>query len=80
MIAKYACTALLIPSLIISTGCSAFRSPTQVLTVTTMPPDAVLTINGIKYHPPAQIPIRRDQPAVIQCEAEGFGRSHRCGS
>jgi hypothetical protein len=32
----------------------------------------MLTINGIKYHPPVQVPVKRDQPAIIQCEAAGF--------
>jgi hypothetical protein len=58
--------------LITVTGCSAFRSSTQVMTLTTNPQDAMLTINGIKYHPPVQVPVKRDQPAIIQCEAAGF--------
>jgi hypothetical protein len=58
--------------LIAVTGCSAFRSSTQIMTVTTNPQNAMLTINGIKYHPPVQVPVKRDQPAIIQCEAAGF--------
>ena len=55
----------------ICVGCSAFRPPTQILTVTALPTNAVVTINGVRYHPPVQIPVKRDQPAIIQCEAEG---------
>jgi hypothetical protein len=63
--------------LIAVTGCSAFRSSTQIMTVTTNPQNAMLTINGIKYHPPAQVPVRRDLPVYIQCESEGFEPQQR---
>ena len=53
-------------------GCSAFRPPTQILTVTTVPTNAVLTINGIKYNPPVKMPVKRDKPVIIECEATGF--------
>ena len=53
-------------------GCCAFRSSTQVLTVTANPKEAVVIINGIKYHPPVQVPVKRNQPAIIQCECDGF--------
>lgn len=59
-------------ALLLATGCSVFRSATQTLTVTTVPTNAVLVINGVKYQPPVKIPVRRDRPVIIQCEAPGL--------
>jgi hypothetical protein len=53
-------------------GCSAFRPPKEVLTITANPKDAIVFVNGIKYHPPIQVPVKRDQAVFVQCEYAGL--------
>lgn len=62
---------------LLGSGCCAFRSRTQVITVTTNPADADLQINGIHYRSPAQVPVQRDIPVVLQCSREGFEPQQR---
>lgn len=59
------------------TGCSAFRSHSQMVNITCMPNDAILTINGQRYTSPAQIEAKRNRNVSIQCYKEGYMPSQR---
>ena len=54
-------------------SCSAFRSSTQVLTVTTDQPDAQIYINGqLAGHGTAAMPVKRNQNAQILVKKPGY--------
>lgn len=53
-------------------GCSAFKSSTQQMNITCNPTDAVLIVNGQRYHSPAQINVKRNRDVSIQCYKDGF--------
>lgn len=58
--------------LTISTGCSAFRSSTEMISVSCNPSDSVLTINGQRYTSPAQVAVKRNRNVSINCYKDGF--------
>jgi hypothetical protein len=55
-----------------STGCSAFRSPVETMSIKCDPADAVLMVNGQRYTPPAQVTVKRNREVSISCYKEGF--------
>jgi hypothetical protein len=55
-----------------SSGCSAFRASTQMMNVTCSEQDAILTINGQRYTPPAQVNVKRNRDVAIQAYKDGF--------
>jgi hypothetical protein len=64
-------------SMVFLTGCSAFRSSTQMVNITCNPNDAILTVNGQRYTPPVQINAKRNRDLSIQCYKEGYAPSQR---
>jgi hypothetical protein len=72
-------TSILLAAVIAASnfGCCAFAPRTQTIGVTTNPADAELTINGIHYHSPAQVPVPRDMPVVMMCSKDGFETQQR---
>jgi hypothetical protein len=62
------CTVLLV----ISTGCSAFVSPTQTMDIQCNPGNAVLLVNGQRYTPPAHVTVRRNREVSISAEKDGY--------
>ena len=65
---------LLVPVLVLSTtGCSAFRSSTQTLSVNTDQPDTEIYINGSMVgRGTASVPVKRNQNASIMAKKDGF--------
>ncbi|NLF38810.1 hypothetical protein GX586_05155 [bacterium] len=66
------CTALSVLMLTLSSGCSAFRSWEQTVSVNCTQSDAVLTLNGQRYTPPAQVSVRRNRDVSVQAYKPGF--------
>jgi hypothetical protein len=55
-----------------SSGCSAFRASTQMMNVTCSELDVILTINGQRHSPPAQVNVKRNRDVAIQAYKDGF--------
>ncbi|MDF7800783.1 hypothetical protein P4C99_15015 [Pontiellaceae bacterium B1224] len=70
-IQKLTCIALS-TSIVVLTGCSAFRPTHQMVNITCMPDDAILTVNGTRYTSPAQVKAKRNRNVSIQCYKEGY--------
>ncbi len=66
------CTVLATAFLLTNTGCSVFRPHKQTVNVTCFPEDAVLMVNGQRYHAPTQIRVKRDQDVSIQAYKDGY--------
>ena len=62
---------------IVLMGCSAFRSSTQRINISCSEQDAILTVNGQRYAPPAQIDVKRNRDVSIQAYKKGFVPSQR---
>ena len=57
----------------LTTGCSAFRSSTQTITVTTDQPDTEIYINGaMAGKGTASIPVKRNQNVSILAKKDGY--------
>jgi hypothetical protein len=54
------------------TGCSAFRSSTETMSIHCTPADSVLMVNGNRYTPPADISVKRNREVSIECYKDGF--------
>ncbi len=55
------------------TSCSAFRSSTQTITVTTDQPDTEIYVNGnMAGHGTAQVPVKRNQNVQILAKKDGY--------
>jgi hypothetical protein len=54
------------------TGCSAFRSSTEPMSIRCTPTDSVLMVNGNRYTPPTEIGVKRNREVSIECYKEGF--------
>jgi hypothetical protein len=57
---------------IASCGCSAFRSPTQLISVGCSEADATVVINARRCNLPAQIRVKRNSEMTIQAFKTGF--------
>jgi len=55
-----------------STGCSAFRSSVETMSIQCNPTDSVLMVNGQRYTPPAQVTVKRNREVSINCYKDGF--------
>lgn len=54
-------------------GCSAFRSSTQILTINTSVPDAIISVNGASVgRSPLSTPVRRNRDVTIQAYKDGY--------
>lgn len=69
---KRSLSVLLCLSVVLS-GCSAFRSSTEVLTVTTDQPDTQIFINGtMAGQGTAQMPVKRNQTVSVMAKKDGY--------
>ncbi len=59
------------------TGCSAFRAHSQMVNITCMPNDAILTVNGQRYTAPTQVTVKRNRNLSIQCYKDGYMPTQR---
>ena len=67
-----ASTGMAILMLNATAGCSAFRSTTQQVSVTCIPEDATLMIDGQRCRSPVTIKARRDRDISVQCFKDGY--------
>lgn len=58
-------------------GCSAFRASTQIVNVSCVPQDAIVTVNGHRASMPAQISVRRDRDLSVQAHKQGHAPYQR---
>ncbi len=64
---------LVFPLIFATSGCSAFRSSTQTISVTTDQPDTEIYINGsMAGRGSTSMPVKRNQNASIMAKKEGF--------
>ncbi|MCK4563155.1 MAG: hypothetical protein KAU94_00615 [Verrucomicrobia bacterium] len=64
-------------TLLTLSGCCAFRPHSQMVNITCMPEDAILTVNGQRYTSPVQIDVKRNRNLSIQAYKEGYMPSQR---
>lgn len=69
---KKTASTVLATSMLILSGCSAFRPSTQMVNITCAQPDAILTINGQRYTSPAQVRVKRNRDMSIQAYKTGY--------
>lgn len=63
---------------LINPGCSAFRSKTQTLTITTDQPDSEIYVNGsLAGRGTAMIPVKRDENVEVMAKKSGYETVHR---
>lgn len=63
---------------IICSSCSAFRSSTQVISITTDQPDAKIYVNGsLVGQGTASAPVKRNQNVQIMAKKEGYVTTQR---
>ena len=53
-------------------GCSAFRSSTQEISIRTEPPDALVSINGKILASPTTLQVPRNEVLFIQISRDGY--------
>ena len=63
---------LCVSILAVTSGCSAFRSHNQTLNISSVPPGADVSVNGMTYKTPAQVSVERDESVGIQCYKSGY--------
>ncbi|MCK5852342.1 hypothetical protein KAH27_04855 [bacterium] len=66
------CVVLCVSILTATSGCSAFRSSKQTITIACHPAGAQATVNGDLYNIPAKVSVRRDESVSIQCFKKGY--------
>ena len=75
---KKVISSILASSIILSTGCSAFRPHSQTVTIDCAGhSDAVLMVNGDLHAPPAQVELPRNRDFSATCTKEGYHSGHR---
>lgn len=57
---------------VISTGCSAFVSPVETMSIHCKPGDAVLLVNGQRYTSPAVVTVKRNREVSITADKDGY--------
>ena len=65
-------SAAMAVTILFTTGCSAFRPYKETVSVTCIPNDAILMVNGQRYNSPAQVSADRNRDVSIQCNKEGY--------
>ena len=65
-------TVLAVALLTQLTGCSAFRPFDQTVSIECAQPGVKLTVNGVSYDCPADVPVRRNRAADIRASKEGY--------
>ena len=63
---------IILISLISMFGCSAFKHHNQIITVSCVPNNATIIVNGQQYGSKSQISVKRDEIVVIQAYKEGY--------
>ncbi len=64
---------LILPLILSTTGCSAFRSSTQTLTVTTDQPGTEIYINGtLAGKGTASMPVKRNRTVSLMAKKDGY--------
>jgi len=66
------CVVLCVSLLVVTSGCSAFRSANQTVKIACYPEGAKVTVNGNLYRVPAQVSVKRNESVSIQCYKRGY--------
>ncbi len=66
------CVVLCVSIIVLTSGCSAFRSSFQTVKIACYPEGAQVTVNGALYRVPAQVSVKRNETVSIQCYKRGY--------
>ena len=66
------CIILCVSIIIVTSGCSAFRSSYQNVNIACYPPGSQVTVNGALYKTPAKVSVKRNENVSVQCYKRGY--------